>query len=94
MAHEDDVDTENQRPAVDEETPLLTSELTGEEQEPDPKEPEPTPASWWIWRVFWFIVAALVLALFIKGWIDAGSDVNVRSMTDMVVQNFGQLTLM
>ncbi|KAE9374346.1 mitochondrial carrier [Stipitochalara longipes BDJ] len=76
MAHEDNVDTENQRPAVDEETPLLNDELTGEEQEPDPKKPAPTPASWWIWRVFWVIVAALVLAVFIKGWIDAGSDVN------------------
>ena len=79
MAHEGDVDAENQRPAVDEETPLLSDELTGEEQAPDSKEPEPTPASWWLWRVFWVVVAALVLALFIKGWIDAGSDVNVRN---------------
>lgn len=79
MVHEGDVDTENQRAAVDEQTPLLGDELTNEEQEPDPKEPEPTPASWYLWRLLWVIVAALVLALFIKGWIDAGSDVNVRS---------------
>jgi len=80
MAHQGDVDAENQRPVVDEETPLLNEELTGEEQEPDPKKPEPTPLSWWLWRVVWFLVAALVLAVFIKGWIDAGSDVNVRSI--------------
>jgi hypothetical protein len=83
MAQEGDVDTENQTAAVDEETPLLTGgdELTNEEQEEDPKDPEPNRASWWIWRVFWFIVAALVLAVFIKGWIDAGSDVNASAIT-------------
>ena len=79
MAHEGEVDAENQRSVVDEETPLLNDELTGEEGEADPKEPEPTPASWYLWRIFWFVAAALVLALFIKGWIDAGSDVNVSS---------------
>ena len=26
---------------------------------------------WWFWRIFWTIVAALILAVFIKGWIDA-----------------------
>jgi hypothetical protein len=83
MAHEDEVDAENQAVAVDEETPLLNGggELTNEEQEEDPKEPEPNWTSWWLWRIFWFIIATLVLAVFIKGWIDAGSDVNVRIQT-------------
>lgn len=40
-------------------------------------EPEPRTKGWWAWRIFWFILAALVLALFIKGWVDA-DDTNVR----------------
>ncbi|KAH8786284.1 mitochondrial carrier domain-containing protein [Hyaloscypha sp. PMI_1271] len=77
MAHEGDVDTENRTAAVDEETPLLINdELTGEEQELDPKQPEPTWARRYFWGIFWVIVAASILAVFIKGWIDAGSDVN------------------
>ncbi|KAH6655196.1 mitochondrial carrier domain-containing protein [Truncatella angustata] len=27
---------------------------------------------WYIWRAFWVVLGALVLALFIKGWVDAG----------------------
>ena len=79
MAQGDDLDAENQAAAVDEETPLINggAELTNEEQEEDSKEPEPSRVSWWLWRLLWFIVAALFLTVFIKGWIDAGSDVNV-----------------
>ncbi|KAG4440345.1 hypothetical protein IFR05_004197 [Cadophora sp. M221] len=33
------------------------------------------PTSWWLWRGFWVILTSLVLVLFIKGWIDAGGDV-------------------
>ena len=79
MAQGSNVDMENQAAALNEETPLLNggAELTNEEQEEDPKEPEPSRVSWWLWRLLWFIVAALILAVFIKGWIDAGSDVNV-----------------
>jgi len=67
MAQGNDLDAENRAAAVDEETPLINggSELTNEEQEEDSKEPEPSR------------VAALFLTVFIKGWIDAGSDVNV-----------------
>ena len=79
MAHDGEVDSENQTPS-NEETPLLNNELSNEEGEPDPKGTEPKQASWWIWRIFWVIVATLVLAVFIKGWIDAGSDVNVSTM--------------
>jgi len=82
MAHEGDVDTENRTAAVDEETPLLINdELTGEEQELDPKQPEPTWARRYFWGIFWVIVAASILAVFIKGWIDAGSDVNASTKT-------------
>jgi len=38
--------------------------------------------SWWFWRILWTVLAALVLAVFIKGWIDA-KDVDV---------SFSQLT--
>jgi hypothetical protein len=92
MAHEAEVDTENQRVAADEETPLLNEGLTEQEGEADPKELEPSRVGWWAWRIFWTIVAALVLAVFIKGWIDAGSDVNVcLNFGDACIQ--GQLTL-
>ena len=79
MAQGNDLDAENQAAAVDEETPLINggAELTNEEQEEDSKEPEPSRVSWWLWRLLWFIVATLLLTVFIKGWIDAGSDVNV-----------------
>ena len=60
-----------------EQTPLLGDARSDEQ--PEQKEKEPRKASWYIWRVFWAIIVALVLALFIKGWIDAGSDVNVGS---------------
>jgi hypothetical protein len=42
-------------------------------------EPPPQRRSkwWYAWRIFWVILGALVLALFIKGWIDA-DDTNVR----------------
>jgi hypothetical protein len=38
---------------------------------------QPRTKSWYIWRLFWFVVVALVLAFFIKGWIEA-DDVDVR----------------
>lgn len=81
MAHEAEVETdaEHQRTAApaDEETPLLNEGLTEQEGESDPKEPEASRVGWWAWKIFWFIFLALVLTVFIKGWIDAGSDVHV-----------------
>lgn len=38
--------------------------------EPPPEKQQRT-RSWWAWRIFWAILAAAVLAVFIKGWIDA-----------------------
>jgi hypothetical protein len=70
----------------DEQTPLLAGqqpesaldgppeyEETGEQHLPEKKR----KASWYIWRGLWVIVGVLFLAAFIKGWIDAGGDVDV-----------------
>jgi uncharacterized membrane protein YraQ (UPF0718 family) len=72
MAH--DSDAENQA-NINEQTSLLNDQEV--DQQPDPKAHDQKKASWYIWRIFWVIVAALVLAVFIKGWIDAGGDVDV-----------------
>ncbi len=85
MAHDNDApDAEIQTEAINEGTPLLVNINESGEEQVNEEEEEPkqvTTASWYIWRMFWFIVTALVLALFIKGWIDAGSDVNVGFAT-------------
>ena len=86
-------DTEAQvgeRNAHDEQTPLLAGqqpetdappeyEDTDEEEVPEKKGRK---IGWYIWRGFWVVLAALFLALFIKGWIDAGGDVDVSSLFD------------
>ena len=33
--------------------------------------PEKRTRSWWFQRIFWAVVAAVILGIFIKGWIDA-----------------------
>lgn len=69
---------------TNEQTPLLTevrpdplpeSESPLEEDEIEPK--KSSNASWYLWRIFWFVVGVLFLTLFIKGWVDAGGDVDV-----------------
>lgn len=62
--------TENQ-PLIDEESPLLDDHQP--DQQLDQNENNPRPASFYIWRVVWVTLAALILGVFIKGWID-GSD--------------------
>lgn len=105
MAPKDDVETPA---GTNEQTPLLvetpptehTRLLADEEsvhadQTPvseDETQKEARKASWYIWRGFWLIIAALVLAAFIKGWIDAGSDVNVSFTSDLQQTTSGQLT--
>ena len=82
MAH--DGDPENQTNLEsNEQTPLLDDHQSDQsrDEDPDPKGHEKKPASWYIWRIFWAIIAALILVVFIKGWIDAGGDVDVGSMT-------------
>ncbi|PSR77522.1 mitochondrial carrier domain-containing protein [Coniella lustricola] len=69
-----------------EHTPLLASQQQADEQperdaeaqqhdeaallEPPQSEARRTN-SWWFWRILWAVAAALVLAVFIKGWVDA-----------------------
>ncbi|KAF5026998.1 hypothetical protein F66182_872 [Fusarium sp. NRRL 66182] len=59
-----------------EQTPLLADQpqRDGGEDESQP-DAEPTletrPRSWYAWRIFWAVLAIAVLAVFIKGWIDA-----------------------
>jgi uncharacterized membrane protein YraQ (UPF0718 family) len=77
-------DEENQ-PVSNEQTPLLNDEQSDDQADRDTEEPKQLgQASWYVWRVFWVVVAALILAVFIKGWIDAGSDVNVRLTFDFL----------
>ncbi|CAK7274726.1 hypothetical protein SEPCBS57363_006308 [Sporothrix epigloea] len=35
----------------------------------------PRPVGWYVWRGVWTLLAALVLGIFIRGWIEAGGDV-------------------
>ncbi|CAE6419006.1 unnamed protein product [Rhizoctonia solani] len=59
---------------TNEQTPLLQGEQNANEHEQaallEPQT-EPRTKSWYAWRVFWAVLAALVLGVFIKGWIDA-----------------------
>ncbi len=72
-----DGDAENQR-NNNEQTPLLDEQQSDQQTDQSCDEPkQKKQASWYIWRAFWAIVAALVLAVFIRGWIDAGGDVEV-----------------
>ncbi|KAG8733069.1 hypothetical protein FRC11_008904 [Ceratobasidium sp. 423] len=61
-------------PRTDERAPLLQGEHTANEHEQaallEPP-PEPRTKSWYAWRIFWAVFAAVVLGVFIKGWIDA-----------------------
>lgn len=72
-------------PPYTEETPLLAAQPQPEEgrdehEEAALLEPPQSEArrtkSWWFWRILWAVLAALLLALFIKGWVDA-KDVDV-----------------
>jgi hypothetical protein len=79
-------DTENQshvNVTSNEETPLLAERRPsseGEEELDDEGEEEPkktSHVSWYAWRIFWVVIVGLLLAVFIKGWVDAGGDVQV-----------------
>lgn len=85
MAKASERDTEQQRAAHEqtEQTPLLGDHQSGQQGEADREgedevEKRSRLTSWWLWRGFWVIIASLVLAVFVKGWIDAGGDVEVR----------------
>lgn len=81
-----------QAPArIDEETPLLGPE-TGDgairadnnsnapakddDVTGDAPPSQPRPTSWYVWRAVSTLAAALILFVFIKGWVDAGGDVD------------------
>ncbi|KAK0716185.1 mitochondrial carrier domain-containing protein [Lasiosphaeris hirsuta] len=77
-------DTESQK-LSNEQTPLLadqalssSSSSSSSTNQPDDNVPQPSPRqrSWYLWRIFWVTITAFVLGVFIKGWIDAGGDVN------------------
>ncbi|KAF4837645.1 hypothetical protein CGCSCA4_v011834 [Colletotrichum siamense] len=38
---------------------------------PDEEEKPQRTTGWWLWRGFWAVLAIFVLAVFIKGWVDA-----------------------
>jgi len=64
----------------DEQTPLLGDHRSDDQhRDAATDEDESTvvrQASWYAWRAFWAVCAAVVIGLFIKGWIDAGADVD------------------
>ena len=72
-----------QAAAGDELTPLLhnlrqPSAESGEGQPGAIQEEAPPPARrYYAWHVVWVVAAALLAVVFVKGWIDAGADVNV-----------------
>lgn len=80
-------DTEAQSADVrDEETPLLAEqriESRGLESDQNElgtsgnRDAQSKSLSWYLWRGFCVLVAALALGVFIQGWINAGGDVDV-----------------
>ena len=72
MAH--DSDTENQT-SISEQTPLLDDQQSNKQLDENVREDR--QVSWYAWRIFWVIFAVIVLVIFIKGWIDAGSEIDV-----------------
>jgi hypothetical protein len=79
MDHNSDEENETHITIHDEETPLLADNQSGQQPDQDQEQHEQKQSTWrwYAWRIFWIIIAALILTLFIKGWIDAGADVNV-----------------
>lgn len=71
-------DAENQ-PIVDEESPLLVNHQP--EQQLDQPENSPKPTSFYVWRIVWVTLAALLIGVFIKGWIEGSDYANVGLTT-------------
>lgn len=74
-----------------ERAPLLANDnvrydtTTPQEEDEATSEPEKTSSKTWnyVWRSFWCLFALLVIAVFVKGWIDA-DDVNVSGHAPQV----------
>ena len=78
------VDAENQANS-NEQTPLLNNHDSDERPEsPDQKPSQRRPVSWYLWKLLWVIGTALILTVFVKGWIDAGGDVEVGAATQCI----------
>lgn len=79
MSPSSDVENGRQQPngtestANDERAPLLQQPSHG-----DDVPSQPRTWGWYAWRGFWAVLAAVIIGLFIKGWIDA-DDVDVCS---------------
>lgn len=94
--HRDESDTE-----ADERAPLLANDnvrydvTTPQEEDDATLEPDKTSSKTWhyVWRSFWCLFALLVIAVFVKGWIDA-DDVNVSSHAPLVPHLHSHQTLM
>lgn len=50
--------------------------------ESTPQEPEARPRSWYAWRIFWAVIAIVVIGVFVKGWIDADETEVMASDSD------------
>jgi len=75
---------EERRQSEDQESDGRPTHDAHADEDDDPKaEPGPKKLSWYLWRLFWILVVALIASLFIKGWIDAGSDVDVSFQWDV-----------
>lgn len=81
MTRENDVETQT---GHTESTPLLVGEQSSQSH-PEQQEDQKRSASWYLWRIFWVVAVAIVLVVFIKGWIDADGDVNVSAICDTLL---------
>lgn len=71
-------DTRNHTTRYDEESPLLGEQVNEGEAAADPEtSAKKSRARWYIKIIIWIIIAAAIAAVFIKGWVDAGGDVEV-----------------
>jgi uncharacterized membrane protein YraQ (UPF0718 family) len=89
MAFRPDVEA-NTKP--DERAPLLANESSRHDAEAQPVDNEAEPDKpavvarnwqWYAWRGFWAVLIILVLAVFIKGWVNS-EDVDVSSLLPAV----------
>lgn len=60
-----------QSPLLGHPSPALEEDARSEASEAPPPENAKRPKSWYAWRIFWAVVVAIVIAVFVKGWIDA-----------------------
>ena len=70
---------------TDEQTPLLADQHAVTEHAETEPTPEKRPKSWYARRIFWAILAIVILAVFIKGWIDSDeTEVCARNLCETI----------